>query len=178
MAIVLRLHKRSTRAWPTSGSPSRQNSLKVHGATALQIALAGHLSRRTSRCGHYFLRALFFFFGIFAPALRASDRPIAMACLRLFTFLPDLPLFSVPRFISCMARSTFRLLLLFLAAMSSPHAALVSACSSFLRAANCSPSSCKSMSDFLASANIPSACSSSLTWCLIISESTVTFASK
>jgi len=35
--------------------------------------------------------------------LRASERPIAIACLRLVTFLPDLPLFSVPSFRSCIA---------------------------------------------------------------------------
>jgi hypothetical protein len=46
-------------------------------------------------------------FGTFAPAFRASERPIAIACLRLVTFFPDRPLFSVPRFRSCMARSTF-----------------------------------------------------------------------
>ena len=32
---------------------------------------------------------------------------MAMACLRLFTFLPDRPLFSVPFLRSCIARSTF-----------------------------------------------------------------------
>src|SRR4051812_41195645 len=47
------------------------------------------------------------FFGTFAPDLRASDRPIAIACLRLFTFLPLRPLFSVPFFLSCIARFTF-----------------------------------------------------------------------
>ena len=35
--------------------------------------------------------------------MRASERPIAIACLRLVTFLPDLPLFSVPSFRSCIA---------------------------------------------------------------------------
>ena len=40
----------------------------------------------------YFLR------GTFAPFLRASERPIAIACLRLFTVLPLLPDFNVPRF--------------------------------------------------------------------------------
>src|SRR5207253_4765552 len=48
-----------------------------------------------------------FFFGTFAPASRASERPIAIACLRLLTRLPDRPLFSVPRLRSCIARSTF-----------------------------------------------------------------------
>ena len=45
--------------------------------------------------------------GTFAPALRASDRPMAMACLRFLTFLPDRPLRSVPAFLSCIARFTF-----------------------------------------------------------------------
>jgi hypothetical protein len=39
--------------------------------------------------------------------LRASESPIAIACLRLFTFFPDLPDFNSPRFISCIARPTF-----------------------------------------------------------------------
>ena len=38
---------------------------------------------------------------------RASDKPIAIACFRLFTFLPDRPLFSVPDFRFFMARPTF-----------------------------------------------------------------------
>jgi len=37
------------------------------------------------------------FFGTRAPFLRASDRPIAIACLRLFTLRPLRPLLSVPR---------------------------------------------------------------------------------
>src|SRR4030095_14162485 len=45
--------------------------------------------------------------GTFAPASRASDKPIAIACLRLVTRLPDPPLFRVPRLRSCIARSTF-----------------------------------------------------------------------
>src|ERR1700710_565724 len=41
---------------------------------------------------------LLFFFGTLSPSLRASDRPMAMACLRLFTVppLPPGPLLSVP----------------------------------------------------------------------------------
>jgi hypothetical protein len=46
------------------------------------------------------------FLGTFAPSSRASERPMAMACFLDVTFLP-LPLFSSPRFLSCMARSTF-----------------------------------------------------------------------
>jgi hypothetical protein len=45
--------------------------------------------------------------GTLAPDFRASDSPIAIACLRLVTFFPDRPLLSVPCFRSCIARSTF-----------------------------------------------------------------------
>ena len=45
-----------------------------------------------------------------APAFLASDKPIAIACLGLVTFFPERPLFNSPCFISCMARSTLRLL--------------------------------------------------------------------
>src|SRR5881392_39634 len=42
----------------------------------------------------------FFFLGTFAPFLRALERPMAMACLRLLALppLPPLPLFCLPRF--------------------------------------------------------------------------------
>ncbi|HUB18655.1 MAG TPA: hypothetical protein VL990_08470 [Acidobacteriaceae bacterium] len=63
---------------------------------------------------HFFfvglLAPLFFaalFFGTLAPAFRASDNPIAIACLRLVTFLPLRPLFNVPIFFSRIARATF-----------------------------------------------------------------------
>jgi hypothetical protein len=49
----------------------------------------------------------FFGGGTLPPAARASDNPIAIACLRLVTFLPELPLFKVPAFISFMTSSTF-----------------------------------------------------------------------
>jgi len=45
-----------------------------------------------------------------APVRRASDRPIAIACLRLLTVRPERPLLSVPRFISRITRPTFLLL--------------------------------------------------------------------
>jgi hypothetical protein len=45
--------------------------------------------------------------GTLAPARRASDKPMAIACLRLVTFRPERPLRSLPRFISCIARLTF-----------------------------------------------------------------------
>jgi hypothetical protein len=48
-----------------------------------------------------------FFFGTLAPFFLASDNPMAIACFRDFTFLPLLPLFNSPLFISCIARLTF-----------------------------------------------------------------------
>jgi hypothetical protein len=48
-----------------------------------------------------------FFAGTFPPARRASDSPMAIACLRLVTFLPDLPLRKVPVLRSCIAFLTF-----------------------------------------------------------------------
>lgn len=47
-----------------------------------------------------------FLLGTFLPSARASDRPIAIACLRLLTFLPEPPLFSVPAFRFFITRST------------------------------------------------------------------------
>ncbi len=44
--------------------------------------------------------------GTLAPPPRASESPMAMACLRLVTFLPLRPLFNVPCFLSCIARFT------------------------------------------------------------------------
>jgi hypothetical protein len=49
----------------------------------------------------------FFLDGTLPPLRRASERPIAIACFRLFTFLPERPDLSFPRFISCIARFTF-----------------------------------------------------------------------
>jgi hypothetical protein len=46
------------------------------------------------------------FFGTFAPAALASERPIAIACLRLLTVRPERPLFKVPALRFFIARST------------------------------------------------------------------------
>lgn len=46
------------------------------------------------------------FLGTFAPSSLASDKPIAIACLRLVTFLPLRPLRSLPDFISSIALFT------------------------------------------------------------------------
>jgi hypothetical protein len=53
-----------------------------------------------------FLAAFFFGAGTFAPFSRASDKPMAIACLRLVTFLPLRPLVNVPFFLRRMALST------------------------------------------------------------------------
>jgi hypothetical protein len=63
--------------------------------------------------------------GTLPPALRASDSPIAIACLRLLTRLPERPLLSLPRFISCIARLTLLCAFLpYLAMLRSPVTAL------------------------------------------------------
>jgi len=62
----------------------------------------------------FFLPVFFFavfrffelFFGTFLPLALASDSPIAIACLRLVTFLRERPLFSVPAFRFFITRST------------------------------------------------------------------------
>src|ERR1700680_2997686 len=57
--------------------------------------------------GDYFSLRLDRFLGTFAPLCLASDSPIAIACLRLLTCLPDLPDFNAPRLRSCIALLTF-----------------------------------------------------------------------
>lgn len=77
---------------PHSGSPA------PNGATATnQFAFFQLYSRR--------YEALFR--GTFAPFLRASERPMAIACLRLLTFLRLRPLRSVPLLRFFIARSTY-----------------------------------------------------------------------
>jgi hypothetical protein len=49
----------------------------------------------------------YLFLGTFAPSLRASESPMAIACLLLFTFLPLRPIVSVPFSFSFIAFSTF-----------------------------------------------------------------------
>ena len=44
--------------------------------------------------------------GTFAPERRASESPIAIACLGFVTFLPLRPLFNLPRLNSCISVST------------------------------------------------------------------------
>ena len=46
------------------------------------------------------------FFGTYLPLARASDSPIAIACLRLVTFFFERPLFKVPALRFFIARPT------------------------------------------------------------------------
>jgi hypothetical protein len=67
---------------------------------------------RKKTISNYRLKRYFFFFafrggGTFPPSRRACERPIAIACFRLFTRLPERPLLSSPVFLSCNARLTF-----------------------------------------------------------------------
>src|SRR6185369_9302226 len=48
------------------------------------------------RIRFYFLLDELFLRGTFAPSRRASESPIAIACFRLVTFLPERPLFNFP----------------------------------------------------------------------------------
>src|SRR5580658_9914152 len=69
-----------------------------------------------------------FLLGTLAPFLRASNRPIAIACFRLFT-TPPLPFFperSVPRFSRCNAFLTLSLAALPYFAISPPSVSLSS----------------------------------------------------
>ena len=73
------------------------------------------LTRRPAQRNQAALRCeeaeLLFFEGTFFPSRRASESPIAIACLRLFTFFPLRPILRRPRLNSCISRSTFLLAL-------------------------------------------------------------------
>src|SRR5205085_7834143 len=66
------------------------------------------------------------FFGTFPPSLLASLKPMAIACLRLVTFLPDRPLLSLPCLRSFIALWTFSPAFFPYLAMSAPQLKIVS----------------------------------------------------
>ena len=75
------------------------------GAAALGLRL-----RRCLKFGRYFFLDFLdedFLRGTLPPSRRACESPMAIACLRLLTFLPERPLFKVPLFRSRMAFPTF-----------------------------------------------------------------------
>jgi hypothetical protein len=75
------------------------------GALFFDALFAGALFFDALLFDALFFDALFFL-GTFAPSFLASERPIAIACLGLVTFLPLLPLLSSPSFISRIDLST------------------------------------------------------------------------
>ena len=100
------------------GSESGASSLFVRyhfsGSRFRRLTISGRVvRRRMGERGYLFfaarVRDVFrddFRDGTFAPFLRASLSPMAIACLRLVTFRPD-PLFSVPFFLRRMVDLTF-----------------------------------------------------------------------
>jgi hypothetical protein len=79
--------------------------------------LLDHFAREVARPGSFAAHVLSvscaayyaaFFLGTLAPFFRASESPMAIACLRLFTVppFPPLPDFNVPRFLRRRALST------------------------------------------------------------------------
>jgi hypothetical protein len=83
--------------------------------TSSQLQIGG-----TEAACRYFFFEEDFLRGTLAPARRAWDNPMAIACFRLLTFLPDRPLFRVPFFRSRIAFSTFSdAFLLYFAIMTS-----------------------------------------------------------
>jgi hypothetical protein len=80
------------------------------GAFFAAVFFAGAFFAIVFFAGAFFAALFFaavFFAGTLPPSRRASDKPIAIACLRLFTVLPDPPLLSSPVLRSCIAFSTF-----------------------------------------------------------------------
>src|SRR5579863_5203129 len=61
---------------------------------------------RVRRPAFFVVRLRVVFFGTFWPAARASERPMAIACLRLLTCRPERPLFNVLVLRFFIARST------------------------------------------------------------------------
>ena len=76
------------------------------------------------KIGYRFFRERDLRRGTFAPFFRASLRPIAMACFRLFTLRPE-PLLRVPFFLRCIADLTRLLAALPYLAMRSIDASVV-----------------------------------------------------
>ena len=88
----------------TNTAINRGNQIKVWQKPLNFSGLGINISNNDTCaiCGKY----SYFFAGTFAPSFLASERPIAMACLRLVTFFPLRPLFNVPCFFSCITFST------------------------------------------------------------------------
>src|SRR5688500_18777979 len=71
----------------------------IEGPFSARLAQRALNGTRLEGVGHVYTAITnphFFFLGTLAPFLRASDKPISIACLRLFTVLPERPLLSLP----------------------------------------------------------------------------------
>lgn len=101
----------------TGGGRLRKVQRSYHTTEKRQLSYLESVSPRRARASGYLfllarLREVFRevlrddLRGTFAPFFRASLSPIAMACLRLFTFWPE-PLRSVPFFLRRIVDSTF-----------------------------------------------------------------------
>src|SRR5690349_22149241 len=107
MAAARRANARRT-AGPSGKSKSVIRS-RASSAARPEPRARGCNPRRILPGYFFFLRVRLLLLerdGTLPPARRASERPMAMACLRLVTFLPDRPLRSVPALRSCIARLT------------------------------------------------------------------------
>src|SRR5580692_757575 len=93
------LHKKTTAASRTLSSRPRQRHRRKEDPPKAKAAISSRIAAFLPLTTNHFL------FGTFAPFFRASESPIAIACLRLVTFCP-LPLFSFPRLNSCISVST------------------------------------------------------------------------
>jgi hypothetical protein len=100
---------------PSAGARSRDPLAPARWLAMTIVAVVKELFKRSRQDRYLFdLRPdflvdfLFFvvFFGTFLPSALASERPMAIACLRLLTFLPDRPLFKVPALRFFIARPT------------------------------------------------------------------------
>ena len=99
-------------------SPAKKNEVLLHGPNQSEATCLWEAEDYSVVVA---ARAHDFFVGTFLPFLRALDKPMAIACLRLLTLppLPPLPLLAVPRLYRCISRLTslpapreyFRLLL-------------------------------------------------------------------
>src|SRR5262249_32874788 len=104
-----------------AGKPPSWSIYRSRAPPLLTDRVRGRDDRRKANHRLFVLERLLRLAGTFLPFLRASERPMAMACLRLFTLppLPPLPLFSVPVLRRCMALFTSLLALREYLAMSS-----------------------------------------------------------
>jgi hypothetical protein len=89
--------------WHAAANPATPAPITITAGSEL-IRLCGENGARSGAIARYAA----FFLGTLAPFFRASERPMAMACLRLFTLppLPPRPERKVPRFRRRIALST------------------------------------------------------------------------